>query len=65
MSAVGYGDIVPDTQCGRAVTTMAAFLGIIITAVLVAAVHQLLNLLPYEHRMVDFLEKNVTIQHTK
>lgn len=60
ITAVGYGDTTPATSGGRAICILAAFIGITVTAVLVAAVHQKLTLLPYEGRMVDFLDRSST-----
>jgi hypothetical protein len=58
ITAVGYGDVSPLSSGGRAVCIVSAFIGTILVAVLVAAVHQRLTLLPYQSRMVEFLERD-------
>ena len=58
ISAVGYGDTPIASSGGRAICILSAFIGIMVTAVLVATIHQKLTLLPYEGRMVEFLERD-------
>jgi Calcium-activated SK potassium channel/Ion channel len=65
MAAVGYGDIVPQTSCGRGVAILSSMLAIILTAVLVATIYQSLTLLPYESRMVEFLQRVHSVRSLK
>jgi uncharacterized protein involved in cysteine biosynthesis len=53
--AVGYGEIVPATQCGRVAMVFAAFSGLVFIALLVNSINSWLALAPFEMRMIEFL----------
>ncbi len=56
MPAVGYGDMYAVTLCGRGISMIAALTGVLLVAVITATVYSMLTLMPYESRMVEFLE---------
>lgn len=56
MPAVGYGDMYPVTLCGRGVVLLAALTGVMLVAVITATVYSMLSLMPFESRMVEFLD---------
>jgi hypothetical protein len=56
ITTVGYGDIVAVTLCSRAISLMSAFFGIAIIAGITNTILGLLNMMPYEYRVIEFLE---------
>lgn len=57
VSALGYGDVYPLTVGGRFAAVTASLLANVLVAVLVAIIYQSLHLMPYESRMVIFLQR--------
>eukprot|EP00824_Muranothrix_gubernata_P002623 TRINITY_DN13189_c0_g1_i1.p1 TRINITY_DN13189_c0_g1~~TRINITY_DN13189_c0_g1_i1.p1 ORF type:complete len:559 (+),score=45.18 TRINITY_DN13189_c0_g1_i1:80-1756(+) len=55
MSTVGFGDVVPGTKWGRLTTISAAICGMFVTALLVATIHNKLQLRDQEFKLVEFL----------
>lgn len=55
---VGYGDIVPLTNLGRAIAIMAALCGLILSATLIGLVHQYLTLNNDEANILKFIAEH-------
>lgn len=56
----GYGDVYPVTYCGRGVSVSTALVSIVTTAILIGSISAKLALMPFESRMVEFLERSET-----
>ena len=54
---VGYGDVTPKSVCGRTVSVLSGFVGVIITVYLIAIVAQNMELSRSQKRTTNFLTK--------
>ena len=56
-TSVGYGDIYPSTHLGRLVASISALVGIILIAILTAALAHALTFTPEQHMALSLLER--------
>ena len=55
MTTVGYGDVAPESIVGRLLAVIAAVLGLVVSALMVAVIHSRLHLTRHQNSIVTFL----------